>query len=102
MKPASPAGQPEFDQYAKSYDAALAKGLSMSGEDKSYFAHGRAAWLAKCLQDLPPPVQSVLDFGCGTGTSTPFLLEHLQPSLMVGVDVSAKSIEAARRAHCSA
>jgi SAM-dependent methyltransferase len=102
MKPDSPAGLPEFDQYAKSYDAALAEGLSVSGEDKTYFAQGRAAWLAKCLRDFPPPIRSVLDFGCGTGSSTPFLLEHLQPSLLVGVDVSAQSIAEARRSQSAA
>lgn len=36
----------EFDQYAAEYDAALARGLSLPGEDKSYFAEGRIAWLA--------------------------------------------------------
>jgi len=102
MKPDSPTGLPEFDQYAKSYDAALAEGLSVSGEEKTYFAHGRAAWLAKCLHDFSPPIRAVLDFGCGTGSSTPFLLDHLQPSLLVGVDVSAQSILEARRSHSSA
>ena len=43
---------PEFDAYAADYDAALAQGLAVSGEEKLYFAHGRLAWLAACLQQL--------------------------------------------------
>jgi hypothetical protein len=31
----------EFDAYAATYDAALAQGISISGEDKNYFARGR-------------------------------------------------------------
>ena len=34
---------PHFDKYADDYDAALAEGLSVSGEDKDYFARGRVA-----------------------------------------------------------
>jgi hypothetical protein len=32
-----------FDEYTADYDTALARGLSVSGEDKAYFAHGRVA-----------------------------------------------------------
>ena len=35
-----------FDQYAAEYDAALAQGLSVSGEDKEHFARERVSWLA--------------------------------------------------------
>ena len=41
---------PEFDKYAEDYDAVLSQGLSVSGEDKTYFALKRIAWLADCLQ----------------------------------------------------
>ena len=30
----------DFDAYAEDYDAVLAQGLSVSGEDKDYFAQG--------------------------------------------------------------
>ena len=39
-----------FDVYAEDYDAALSQGLSVSGEDKDYFAQGRIAWLARSLE----------------------------------------------------
>jgi SAM-dependent methyltransferase len=43
----------------------------------------------------------VLDFGCGTGTATPFLLELMGLADLIGVDPSAKSIETARRLYGS-
>lgn len=89
----------EFDRYAEDYDAALAQGLSVSGESKDYFAQGRIAFLAACLRRLPDRVSSpaVLDFGCGTGSATPFLQNLLSARTVLGVDVSARSLSVARR-----
>jgi len=41
-----------FDQYAEEYEAALGKGLSVTGENKDYFAEGRVQWLKGCLEEL--------------------------------------------------
>jgi hypothetical protein len=62
----------EFDEYAETYDSALARGLSVSGEDKKYFARGRIEWLRDCLQRLQEQPKTLMDFGCGTGSATPF------------------------------
>ena len=35
-----------FDACAATYDAALNRGLSLSGESKEYFAHRRIEWLS--------------------------------------------------------
>lgn len=98
-EPAS--GPAEFDRYAEEYDAALTQGLSVSGEDKNYFAHGRIAFLADCLAEMPngKPHPSVLDFGCGTGSATPFLFHLLPAASVLGVDVSPGSLAVARREH---
>jgi len=88
-----------FDAYAAEYDAALQKGISVSGEDKDYFARGRIICLSKVLETLGRKPASVLDFGCGTGTASRFFKDILKPASIVGVDVSAKSIEVARRTH---
>jgi hypothetical protein len=40
----------DFDHYALHYEAALARGLVLSGEGKNFFAEGRVTWLAKCLE----------------------------------------------------
>jgi SAM-dependent methyltransferase len=91
----------EFDFYASNYDAALAEGLSVSGENKEYFARGRIAWLARCLKWLHIRPKSVLDFGCGTGTAVPFLLELLAAEIILGLDISTKSLTMAQQQYGS-
>jgi hypothetical protein len=55
----NPLADPEFDQYSKNYDDFLTQGLSVTGEDKMYFARGRLAWLAACLEELSFAPKSV-------------------------------------------
>jgi SAM-dependent methyltransferase len=86
-----------FDEYSHDYDAALAQGLSASGEDKDYFARGRISWLKKCLLELGEESRSVMDFGCGTGSATRYLLDLPGVESLLGVDTSAQSLEVARR-----
>jgi SAM-dependent methyltransferase len=88
---------PEFDRYAGEYDAALARGISVSGENKDFFAKGRVEWTARCLVKLGNHPRQVLDYGCGTGSATPFLTASFEVSALAGVDLSAQSIEIARR-----
>ena len=91
----------EFDQFAEEYDAALAEGLSVSGEDKDYFARGRMNWLADQLRARSVKISAAMDYGCGTGSSTPFFFELLKAESLVGVDVSQKSLEVAGRKYGS-
>jgi SAM-dependent methyltransferase len=91
----------EFDQYAEDYDAALAQGLAVSGEDKNYFAHGRIMWLAECLRQIQERPASVMDFGCGTGSAVSFLFDVIGAESVLGVDTSPKSLEVARRTYDS-
>lgn len=88
-----------FDAYAANYDAALARGVAVSGEDKEYFARGRLVWLARRLSARGERVRRVMDFGCGTGAATPFFFEQLNCEAVLGVDVSAQSIAIARATH---
>ena len=88
-----------FDEYASSYDEALSRGISVSGEDKFYFARRRIEWLAKHLARRGARVGDILDFGCGTGSSVPYLCDLLNPSRIVGVDSSESSLEVARKDH---
>jgi len=99
---AAPIDLKAFDAYAAQYDAALAKGLSVSGEKKEYFARGRILWLSKKLATLEARPASVLDFGCGTGTAAPVFSEVLSPERYLGVDVSAKSLEIATHTYGNA
>jgi SAM-dependent methyltransferase len=88
-----------FDDYAEGYDAALAQGLSVSGEHKNYFAQGRIAWLAGCLRQLHEQPRAVMDFGCGTASSTPFFLELMGVDSVLGLDTSQKSLDVAKRTY---
>jgi SAM-dependent methyltransferase len=89
--------KPGFDAYASEYDSALAEGLSVSGESKDFFAQGRVEHLAGRLRELQFRTSSVMDFGCGTGTNTPFLLKLNGVTSLLGVDVSESSLNIARR-----
>jgi len=86
----------EFDAFATSYDEDLARGLSLTGEGKLYYARRRLAWLHRCLARLGAAPRRVLDFGCGTGTSIPLLREILGAESVLGVDPSPASLDAAR------
>src|SRR4029079_1487930 len=85
----------EFDCYAEQYDEALEQGISISGESKDYFARGRISWLAEQLSQRDAKTRSVLDYGCGTGTATNYLLELLKVDRVTGTDISPESIRVA-------
>jgi SAM-dependent methyltransferase len=92
---------PEFDAYAADYDAALAQGLAVSGEDKMYFVRGRLAWLAACLRQLGEQPMTVMDYGCGIGSTTPAFFEWLGVTSVVGTDIAPRALDVARRAYGS-
>lgn len=92
------APDPAFDAFAERYDEALQKGLDVSGESKEYFAEGRARWTRRRLDEVRHVAGRVLDFGCGTGSATPYLLDALGAREVVGTDTSLASLDVARRA----
>jgi len=89
----------EFDCYAANYDEVLGQGLSVSGESKDYFAHGRISWLAAQLSENNAKIRSVLDYGCGTGSATSHLLDLLNVDSVTGTDISPESIHVAVSSH---
>ncbi|MGH9897538.1 MAG: class I SAM-dependent DNA methyltransferase [Pyrinomonadaceae bacterium] len=91
----------EFDAYAENYADILRQGISVSGENRDFFAYGRIECLASSLKSLDASGTSVFDFGCGEGSSTPFFFEILGARSVLGVDVSSKSIDVACRNHKS-
>ena len=86
-----------FDQFADEYDANLAAALELSGEDRMFYARGRVAWLGGCVRELGLAPRRALDFGCGVGSTSPLLREEFGLAETVGVDVSPRSIELARK-----
>jgi SAM-dependent methyltransferase len=89
----------EFDRFAASYDEDLQRALSVSGEDKNYFSEGRMLWLARWLAKNGIKAAAVLDYGCGTGSATPFVFKHLGAARLVGSDVSEESLKVANAVH---
>lgn len=86
-----------FDNYSNNYEEALDRGISVSGEDSSYFARGRLAWLSKRLAQRRGQVQSVIDFGCGVGNSLPYIRDIFGAQRVAGIDVSRDSISIAQK-----
>jgi SAM-dependent methyltransferase len=92
---------PQFDAFADSYDEELNRALAATGEDKHYFANGRVRWLQHRLKKLSEQPQSILDYGCGIGDTCVLLQRAFKARPVVGLDVSAGSIEVARTRHRS-
>lgn len=90
-----------FDAYAADYDVTLARRISVSGEDKNYFARRRVEWLGSCLSEYLVQLRWVMDYGCGTGSSTPFIVETFPVEYLIGTDQSPAFLEIARDTHGS-
>ncbi|MCR4414449.1 MAG: class I SAM-dependent methyltransferase [Thermoguttaceae bacterium] len=91
------AGGASFDDWADQYDAIVDRAIAPSGETRSYFARKRVEWLAGRLAEMGLAAHTILDFGCGTGMTTPWYFELLKAKRVIGIDVSAKCLAAARR-----
>jgi SAM-dependent methyltransferase len=88
-----------FDAFAEDYEEALERGVGLSGEDSSFFAEGRVAWVGHRLAELGLTVPRLLDFGCGTGSTAPLLLDLPGAEHVLGTDVSKGLLDVARRDH---
>ena len=86
-----------FDQYAGHYDDSINQALSLSGENRDYFAKKRIEWLARCISRLDHHPNLVMDFGCGTGTASNLIFDTIGAKEYVGVDTSPKSLEFASK-----
>lgn len=93
--------QAEFDRFAQSYDQDLAKSLAVTGESRDFYALRRVDWTAECCEKLQYRVRTILDYGCGDGTNAPMLAAKFQAERVLGVDVSAASIDVARKSKIS-
>ena len=89
--------QIHFDDYAGSYAQTLGGALAVTGEDTRFYATGRVQVLGRVLTAIRFTPRVVLDFGCGTGSSTPHFVARLGAAQVVGVDISAASLEVARQ-----
>ncbi len=88
-----------FDAFAENYDEVLNKALSVSGEEKNFFAQRRISWLCQLFSGMNFSPRQVLDYGCGIGTSVSYFFDLLNAESVVGVDVSTACLEVARRTY---
>lgn len=89
-----------FDPVAERYDELMTECVRPSGFAPDYFHARKAQALAAALRRYHPCVPDaprVLDYGCGIGSCDPFLRRELPQAHILGVDVSAVSIDHARR-----
>jgi trans-aconitate methyltransferase len=89
-------GDSDFDDYASNYEEVLDRALAATGERAAYFARGRVLWLRRRLEQMGFEPQTIMDFGCGTATATPYLLQMLGGERVVGIDASVASLAVAR------
>ena len=92
---------PQFDKHADTYDVELNQALAVSGEDKHHFAVERVSWLKRCVQRLGEQPGSAIDYGCGVGDTSALLRRVFNLDLVVGLDVSIRSLDRARLQHAS-
>jgi len=85
--------KPEFDRYAAEYDRLLEEALPASDSER-YFAEYKVLLLKKRAQGRS--IRNVLDFGCGTGRSIPFLLKLFPQARVFGFDPSDECLNRAR------
>ena len=85
----------DFDAYADSYRDAVARSISFCGQEVDYFARRKADHLFDLSSRLvgDPSELSVLDVGCGIGTTDRFLTPRF--GAVHGIDVAAEAVERA-------
>lgn len=95
----------EFDDFANHYRDLLDQSISASGESGEYFANFKAQYTSRILGC--EFFGTILDYGCGVGLLTGFLLQSFPQAQVFGFDPSQASIrmaspEVSSRAHLTA
>lgn len=85
----------QFDSFIKNYRKNADGHLVLSGESSEFFARYKVEKLLEWFPSLLDQKLSVLDYGCGDGLMTHYFARLMPQAKIVGVDPSAKSIEAA-------
>lgn len=83
----------EFDQYADDYLSLHEKNIALSGESPEYFSMYKVVETARLLKETK--ISSILDFGCGIGSSMPHFQQCFPGVKLVCADVSERSLDIA-------
>jgi len=88
----------DFDAHALDYVAAVDQSVSFTGKDSAFYAQRKVELLEDLALGSTGPLErlSVLDVGCGTGTTDRFLVGHV--GTLTGVDVSGEMLDLAAKA----
>ena len=86
----------EFDEMAENLDDLVKEGLGAFAKYRETMVEYKAEYL-KYL--LPYEPKAILDFGCGSGLSTPYLVKYFPCAKIYGCDVSGNSINEAGKKH---
>lgn len=83
----------DFDNYTKDYNQMLRKQTGFFTLNEAYFAQ----YKVQIARDKTPrEPRRVLEFGCGIGGNIPYLRRAFPSAEIMGSDISAKSLDAAR------
>jgi trans-aconitate methyltransferase len=85
----------EFDQFAEEYNQTLSKSISISGESPDFFSMYKINDVKRRANHIQITPKKILDFGCGVGSSIPYLKHFFPNAHITGVDISRKSLDVA-------
>jgi ubiquinone/menaquinone biosynthesis C-methylase UbiE len=87
----------DFDTYATCYEDAVDRSVSFTGRNVAFYARRKVELLEDLVRPNLGSLQglSLLDVGCGTGTTDQFLAPRVRT--LHGVDISEEMLSKARR-----
>ena len=80
----------EFDSHAIRYERMVDRSVSFTGRDSAFYAERKVEVLEAIMRTAPLEELSVLDVGCGTGTTDRFLRPRV--GALCGVDTSEEML----------
>lgn len=84
----------DFDDYTDNYNSLLRESTGFFTESEAYFAGYKVDILRR---EVPATTKRLLEYGCGIGRNIPFLRAAFPDATIAGSDISAASLEIARK-----
>lgn len=84
----------DFDCYTHNYNSLLRESTGFFSKSEAYFAKYKVDILRR---EIPASTKRLLEFGCGIGRNIPFLRTAFPEATIAGSDISAASLEIARK-----
>jgi SAM-dependent methyltransferase len=85
----------EFDSFADEYYAQHRDNVKLSGESPEFFAEYKIKTIRNAIIQSEN-VGHIFDFGCGVGNSIPHFRRYFPQAIVVGGDISSRSIALAQ------